>query len=121
MLYPPHALTDAQLTCDSLKSQLALFAKKQRSQFAQEPAAVAQLLRERSQYIDGLLRRLWQPLQHALTLVAVGGYGRCELHPWSDIDLLILRPDASIEHPLCPALTQKISRIFTLLWDLNLH
>lgn len=121
MLYPPHALTDAQLTCDFLKSQLALFSKKQQGQFAQDPAAVAQLLRERSLYIDMLLRRLWQPLQHALTLVAVGGYGRSELHPWSDIDLLILRPDACTERPLCPSLAQKISHIFTLLWDLNLH
>ncbi|MGL5337004.1 MAG: [protein-PII] uridylyltransferase, partial [Enterovibrio sp.] len=116
-----NALTNEQLTCEVLKPQLALFAQKQQREFSENPAIVAQLLQERSAYIDALLRRLWQPLEQALTLIAVGGYGRCELHPWSDVDLLILRPDEDEEAPLCDALAQKISAIFTLLWDLDLH
>ena len=54
------------------------------------------ILRAYSQFIDNFLLHLWRTLvddgagRHQLSLVAVGGYGRQELHPGSDIDLLIL-------------------------------
>ncbi|MGL5291344.1 MAG: [protein-PII] uridylyltransferase [Vibrionaceae bacterium] len=121
MLSTLNALTDAELTCDVLKPQLRLFAQDQQRKFCENPALVAQLLQERSAYIDALLRRLWQPLAPTLALVAVGGYGRCELHPWSDIDLLVLRADEGENSALCQTLTHKICDIFTLLWDLDLH
>ena len=81
---------------------------------------IAKILKSRSQLIDGLLQDMWQKHQldnliH-LSLVAVGGYGREEMHPASDVDLLVLlgqEPDADIE--------TKLSDFVTELWDLGLE
>ena len=84
-----------------------------------EGEAVEDLLKARSQFIDQLLIGCWQ---HYLgqadahsALIAVGGYGRKELHPHSDIDLLIL-----IEEPVSAQLEQALSALFTYLWDIGL-
>jgi len=54
--------------------------------------------------------------QHAeqLALCAVGGYGRRELFPHSDIDILILLDNENTE-PYQDALSQ----LFTFLWDIG--
>ncbi|MCL4315580.1 MAG: [protein-PII] uridylyltransferase [Gammaproteobacteria bacterium] len=79
-------------------------------------APVEELLRQRAALLDELLTRAWRlhspPAQAAL--VAVGGYGRAELHPGSDIDLLILTAEDSTE-------TQAIERFVHFLWDIGLH
>src|SRR4029077_20647717 len=57
---------------------------------------IEDLVRGRAQLVDIVLRAAWQ--RHAgrhaqdLALVAVGGYGRGELHPCSDIDIMVLLP-----------------------------
>ena len=54
---------------------------------------IAEIVKHRSQFVDSLLTQAWQDFAlntDALALVAVGGYGRAELHPYSDIDLLFL-------------------------------
>ena len=77
---------------------------------------VEELVAERARYIDAFLAEIWQHwFQHTdgLALLAVGGYGRGELHPHSDIDLLILarRPHA---------VREEIAAFVALLWDLRL-
>ena len=62
-------------------------------------ADIDELVAERARFIDAFLAEIWQHwFEHNdnLALLAVGGYGRGELHPHSDIDLLILakRPGA---------------------------
>ncbi len=59
---------------------------------------IDRLLALRARLVDELLRRAWHYCMAddaALSLIAVGGYGRGELFPRSDIDLLVLaEPDA---------------------------
>ena len=58
------------------------------------------LLRDRAMAVDAIVRDAWSQCiadDVKLALFAVGGYGRGELYPQSDIDLLVLaEPDAQI-------------------------
>lgn len=78
------------------------------------------LISARSDYIDRLLMRLWQSHGFdqltSLSLIAVGGYGRRELHPLSDIDLLVLS-----ESQLTEDQAHNIGQFITLLWDIRLE
>jgi [protein-PII] uridylyltransferase len=82
-------------------------------------APVETLVQARTEALDTLLRQLWG--QHAwaepVSLVAVGGYGRGELLPYSDIDLLLLFDTEATLETHAPA----IQAFITQLWDLNLH
>ncbi|MBL4830126.1 MAG: bifunctional uridylyltransferase/uridylyl-removing protein GlnD [Aliivibrio sp.] len=118
-LIPPNELSSEQITSFFVREQLSIFAEQQKQQFIQH-YPVASLVLERSQYIDNLLRRLWAHYKLdttiKLSLVAVGGYGREELHPLSDIDLLILS-----ESPLTTKNGEVVSEFLTFLWDLRLE
>lgn len=87
----------------------------------------AHLLSAHSQLIDQHLRHVWLGLllPDNIALVAVGGYGRSELYPKSDIDLLILL-DAESEklmtgHPPDDALQHKLHELISMLWDIGLE
>ncbi len=80
-----------------------------------DPAA---LLRQRCVNVDDTLRKLWARLDFpaSMTLAAVGGYGRGELYPASDIDLLILLPRAA------SATTEaKLEQLIGHFWDIGLE
>ena len=76
------------------------------------------LLLLHSRMVDEHLRAAWQMLgmPPELALVAVGGFGREELFPRSDIDLLILLP----QEPEA-ALQNKLQELLSLLWDIGLE
>jgi [protein-PII] uridylyltransferase len=82
--------------------------------------AIEDLVRDRARLVDIALRAAW--LRHAgkfagdLALIAVGGYGRGELHPSSDIDIMVLLPksDSADWQP-------DIERFLTFLWDIGLE
>lgn len=118
-LLPPNELTDKQLSLPILKEQLTHFSEQQKADFLSH-SPVSTLIYQRSDYFDALLTRLWQHTNlfasPALSLIAVGGYGRRELHPLSDIDLLIL-----CETALNKKQEQQISAFLTLLWDIKLE
>jgi [protein-PII] uridylyltransferase len=76
------------------------------------------LVHARATFIDALLTKLWcqhQLDEYPLCLVAVGGYGRGELHPYSDVDILILTQDK-----LTTDISEQISSFITQLWDIKL-
>lgn len=78
---------------------------------------VRDLVALRSNKIDELLQDLWSRFEwdNDIALIAVGGYGRGELHPYSDIDILILTQGDTDKY------RDNIERLITQLWDLNLN
>src|SRR5690606_24735607 len=76
------------------------------------------LVYERALFIDCVLHYAWHQFSwsEGVSLEAVGGYGRGELHPGSDIDLLILHRPESFETS-----TDNIEKFLTLLWDIGLE
>ncbi|MFA0555555.1 bifunctional uridylyltransferase/uridylyl-removing protein GlnD [Vibrio sp. 10N.222.55.A1] len=115
----PLTFNDEQIEICELKNQLEIFTQYQKNEFLNHHP-VTDLVLLRSEYMDLLLNRLWEnfgfnKLPH-ISLVAVGGYGRGELHPLSDIDILIVS-----QKTLPPALGEKVSQFITLLWDLKLE
>lgn len=78
----------------------------------------ASLLKKHTKCIDNLLKSVWNysELTNDFALIAVGGYGRQELFPHSDIDLLILVPDNFTEKQ-----STEVETLVGILWDLGLN
>ena len=83
-------------------------------------APVRDLVRGRSDLIDTVLVAAWVHFELAghddVALVATGGYGRRELHPGSDVDLLVLLADGA-DH----AHKAETTAFITFLWDIGLE
>ncbi|MES2605847.1 MAG: [protein-PII] uridylyltransferase [Pseudomonadota bacterium] len=85
-----------------------------------EDEKVENLIRDTSWFIDQILSHAWIRFGFAdsidISLIAVGGYGRGELHPYSDIDIQILlaRSNHKKYQP-------QIEAFLTFLWDINLE
>ena len=81
---------------------------------------IRSLIEGRAWFVDQILRAAWGRFDWSneaqIALVAVGGYGRGELHPYSDIDLLILLDNNDQE-----IFRDAIERFLTLLWDIGLE
>ena len=81
---------------------------------------IRSLIEGRAWFVDQILRAAWGRFdwnnEAEIALVAVGGYGRGELHPYSDIDLLILLDNNDQE-----IFRDAIERFLTLLWDIGLE
>ena len=75
------------------------------------------LLREHARLVDRVIRGIWAEcaMPEGLAAIAVGGYGRGQLFPHSDVDVLILLPAAGAP----PAAA--IERFFAALWDIGIE
>ena len=107
-----HALKEAKVHTPVLKECLGNLSDQLNQRF-DNGEDVCLLMQERSQGIDNILLALWSFYgldECNYTMIAVGGYGRGQLQPCSDIDILILKPDQS---QACDALQQ----FQTGLWD----
>jgi [Protein-PII] uridylyltransferase len=78
------------------------------------------LVHARAQLVDEVLCRAWRRVlpesSSGLGLVAVGGYGRAELLPHSDIDLLLLHDDDALARHQAA-----LEKFFAFLWDIGLE
>ncbi|MGM0562753.1 MAG: [protein-PII] uridylyltransferase [Pseudomonadota bacterium] len=82
-------------------------------------APVEELVHCRGKMVDALMEVLWRhyfaDIDLPIALVAVGGYGRGELHPHSDVDIMLLIGSEDTRH-----YGGQIEQFITLLWDLGL-
>lgn len=88
-------------------------------------AGAQALLRHLARHVDDTLRALWlQSAQAGMPagacLAAVGGYGRGELFPHSDVDVLVLLPDGVEAHVPGPV-KAAIEGFITSCWDVGLE
>jgi [protein-PII] uridylyltransferase len=86
-----------------------------------------EIAEQRAQLVDIVLRHLFDaavakshathPQLMGLSLVAIGGYGRGELNPFSDVDIMFLHDTALRE--ITPQLNEIIQLILYMLWDIG--
>ncbi len=71
----------------------------------------------RSALVDRTLTAMWAEagMPPGSALIAVGGYGRGKLFPYSDVDVLI-----ALEHAPSPALEETLQQLISQFWDLGL-
>jgi [protein-PII] uridylyltransferase len=85
----------------------------------------------RAAILDALLRHLWEVSRTGLSpqaqkefppmsLVAIGGYGRAELNPFSDIDFMFLHDGQVAVNKALPYLSKLIDGVLYPLWDIGL-
>ncbi|NNE37761.1 MAG: [protein-PII] uridylyltransferase, partial [Gammaproteobacteria bacterium] len=79
---------------------------------------ISRLLSERAHLVDQILLNAWKVniKSDVLSLVAVGGYGRSELYPGSDIDLMIIQP-----FRIKTDIQSEIESFIRFLWDIGLE
>ena len=113
------ALLRPALATETVRDALKTIRRGLRARFF-DGAAAQTLIREHADRIDGLLCEIWRqsPLAGTpqIALVAVGGYGRSELHPGSDIDLLFL-----LDEVADALVYAQIGDLLTFLWDIGLQ
>lgn len=117
--------SDSTLALPPVEAPPSAWRKLQQSYLARQAeqfeagVPVSQLIQERSDFVDRILHQLWHSLfagRTDLALLAVGGYGRSELHPYSDVDVLVLsagKLDADTR--------SKLEAMITRFWDLGLE
>ena len=102
---------------NSLRSEVAAARRALRAAYLERPNP-AQLLRRHARLVDRTVRSVWRQagLPAAAALVATGGYGRGELYPSSDIDLLVLLAAEPDE-----AQRASLERLIGTFWDIGLE
>ena len=111
------ALANSSISQDAYQTESERIRKRFEQSYNGQAA-----IRERSNLIDSLISDLWNQFStdsaaDRACVVALGGYGRRTLFPFSDVDLLFLHDSALREHTekrVIPPLCQS-------LWDLHLR
>ena len=101
-----------------LKDQLKARNQMLTAAFSEHKKKPEALLDDLCHSVDVALIELWHAMQlpGEASLIGVGGYGRGELFPYSDIDVLILLPSAPDQ-----TLRVKLESLVQQLWDLGLE
>lgn len=114
LVMPPDAEVNSAMCRQALKQS-----QEYLKQLFEQGEPVIDLVHQRSDFVDEILQQIWQQYideDTPVSLVAVGGYGRGELHPYSDVDLLILLDESVSASP-----PQPLSDFLTQLWDVGLE
>lgn len=109
-------MQNIDLNISALKQQLQTKQNQLKADFLKDNN-VTKSLRGHCKVVDDLLKQIWLLFNlKEVSLVAVGGYGRGELFPHSDVDLLILLPHKASENSLL-----EIEALIGILWDIGLN
>jgi len=104
----------------SLLKQAVLSGQETLQTYFKETHDAYQIVYGRSLFVDLIIQQVSElkfgKQLNALSVIAVGGYGRGELHPHSDVDLMILLPNDH-DHQFDDAIEQ----FLMLLWDIKLE
>ena len=113
---PVDAASPASPPLAGLRQELALGRRALFDAFATD-LRTKNLLRRHCALVDRILTRLWDDSgtgDHA-ALIAVGGYGRGELYPHSDVDILILVTPGTL-----PGVRATLEALIGQFWDIGL-
>ena len=108
---------DGQRAVEAYRAALEAARRNQAQRF-HDGVPASELVHRNARFLDSLLAKAWRahdlPAIAGPALIAVGGYGRGELHPSSDVDLLIL-----VEKER--KFRSRIQAFVTFLWDIGLE
>ena len=104
-------------TSEECRSALEAGRRALRDEYLRSPRP-RRLLHAHARLVDRILRTLWREagIPAGAALVATGGYGRQELYPHSDVDILIL-----LAQEPAPQEQQRLERLIGLFWDVGLE
>ncbi|WP_332675319.1 [protein-PII] uridylyltransferase [Aromatoleum sp.] len=117
-MHPAPLPVDAiQAAIAEAREDLARGRARIRAAYEAHPAT-SRMLRGRAHLVDEAISGVWRAcaMPDDIALVAVGGYGRGELFPCSDVDLMILLPSAADG-----ALQGRLATLVGALWDIGLE
>ena len=104
---------------DACRGRIREYEERIRDEFRRSRESTPELLRRRSRQLDGLLCELWRmhagPALSGAALLAVGGYGREEMYPASDVDVLVLMPQGYSR-----SARNEVGAFLAFLWDVGL-
>lgn len=111
-----------ELPSDAVAGVVRTFqaARERLAQAWREHRSTDDYLRSHSALLDAAVKSLAELAElptDRLAIEAVGGFGRRELFPYSDIDLLVLLEDEAGEDPI---LTEHLTAFLSALWELGL-
>ena len=110
---PSTAPSGTQHVKDQLRAECAELKKR-----FEKTGEAPELLRRQRMLVDRILKSTWRRVKMpaSVALLAVGGYGRGELYPHSDVDILILLQNAPDE-----AMAKRLEELIGTFWDIGLE
>ncbi len=117
-LAPVAATVDRPARVAALRARLVSGRDDLRERYLAGRLPTRGMLRAQARLVDSLLREAWAEVRMppGASLLAVGGYGRGELFPWSDVDLLILLRPTEVE-----VAEPHVEALIGMLWDIGLE
>ena len=104
---------------EACRARIREHEKRIGDEFRQSRESTPELLRLRSRQLDELLCEVWRmhagPALSGAALLAVGGYGREEMYPASDVDVLVLMPQGYSR-----SARNEVGAFLAFLWDVGL-